>query len=409
MITCLLAGLVACGVWLVAAQSARQPAGLSDLPALLGAGRFDDVETRLRAFLEVHPDHSQANMLMAQAALGRPDQKPRLALEHLRKVRASKPEEKAIVRLNEGEAQSALGRNNLAEDAWLEALRLDPLVPEAGWDLLGLYQVQGRREDAHVLAMTLYRREPDPHDRTALLLELLRQDVQPIGADSLIETFEPLAREHSDDVIAAITLGRAYVRNSRFDEGLPILRLAVDRFPDNPMAWDALLSGLDESSRTEEFAAAIEWLPAGIARDLRFARHRGALALQRHAWPEAAKWYLLAFQHDRSDGQVLYRLCQSLKIAGRTSELLEYESRLIAHRAAREQAPSLYKEANSTAHLGTAPHADLYHRLADLREAMGRPDEAVAWHRLVLVDHPADPTSQSALARLGAQAAPTED
>ena len=50
--------------------------------------------------------------------------------------------------------------------------------------------------------------------------------------------------------------------------------------------------------------------------------------------------------------------------------------------------------------LGLAPHPDLYHRLADLRERMGRPDEALAWHRLVLRDAPEDSISLAALGRL---------
>ncbi len=50
--------------------------------------------------------------------------------------------------------------------------------------------------------------------------------------------------------------------------------------------------------------------------------------------------------------------------------------------------------------LGTSPHPDLYHRLADLRERMGRDDEALAWHRLVLRDNPEDPISKEAAARL---------
>ncbi len=60
----------------------------------------------------------------------------------------------------------------------------------------------------------------------------------------------------------------------------------------------------------------------------------------------------------------------------------------------------LYKEANAVPTLGTAPHTDLYHRLADLRERMGRADEAAAWHQLVLKDQPDDPISLSALKRL---------
>jgi tetratricopeptide (TPR) repeat protein len=398
-----LAGLIATAAWLVAARIVLRPPSLSEMPSLLAAGRFDEVEAKLRAILELQPDHPQANMLLAQVALARPDQDPHLALEHLRKVRVSHPGARAIVRLNEGKAHSALGRNNLAEDCWLDALRLDPLVPEAGWNLLGLYQVQGRCKEAHRLGMSLFRREPDPHDRAQLLLELLRQDAQPIGADSLIQTFEPLVRDHPDDLYAAIALGRAYIANSRFDEGLSILRSVVDRSWGNPFAWDALLASLDESSRTDELASCLEQLPPAIAGDMRFARYRGTLALQRHDWPGSADWYLQAHRHDPSDLPVLYRLCQSLRVAGRTGELLRYEDRFKTLRAAREQALPLYKETNAVATLGTQPHPDLYHRIADLRERMGRPDEALAWHRLVLADRDDDPISRSAVERLAAE------
>ena len=59
-----------------------------------------------------------------------------------------------------------------------------------------------------------------------------------------------------------------------------------------------------------------------------------------------------------------------------------------------------YEEARAVADLGVSPHPELYHRLADLRERMGRPDEARAWHRLILRDDPADPISRAALERL---------
>jgi hypothetical protein len=114
-------------------------------------------------------------------------------------------------------------------------------------------------------------------------------------------------------------------------------------------------------------------------------------------------WYLRAYNHDPSDGQVLYRLCQALKAAGRTSDTSEFDARFLALQAARDQALPLYKEANAVPTLGTAPHPELYHRLADLRERMGRADEAAAWHQLVLKDQPHDPLSRSAVERLATQ------
>jgi hypothetical protein len=67
---------------------------------------------------------------------------------------------------------------------------------------------------------------------------------------------------------------------------------------------------------------------------------------------------------------------------------------------ARDQSLALYKEADTDKTLGVIPHPQLYHRLADLRERMGRCDEAMAWHRLVLRDGPDDPISLDAVARL---------
>jgi tetratricopeptide (TPR) repeat protein len=402
-ISCALDGLLATGAGLVATRFALRPPTLSELPVLLKEGRFDEVEVKLRRFLEFHPQHSQANMLMAQAVLARPDQKPSLAPAHLRRVQASTREEMAIIRLNEGKACSAVGRNSLAEESWLEAFRLDPLVPEAGWNLLGLIHVAGRRQDSHRLALTLFEREPDAHDRVQLLLELLRQDAQPLGADSLIETFEPLVKNHPDDKTAAITLGRAYIRNSLFDEGLALLQGAVGRWPNDPFAWEALLWGLDESSRIDELESWLNRVLPAIASESRFARFRGALALKLLVWQEAANWFLVAFKHDQSDPQVLCRLCQALRFAGRPGDLPEYESRFLALRAAFDRALPLYREANTTMNLGTAPHAELNHHLAENRERIGQPAEARAWHRLVLADRSDDAVSRSALARLAAQ------
>src|SRR4051812_20289652 len=125
LLTCLAAAGLSFGF---AGRRSSAPS-LDGLAPLLAAGRFEEIETRLRAFLAVQPDHAQANMLMAQVALARVDQKPALALESLRRVRVSTRDALAIVRLNEGKAYSGLGRQNLAEDAWRDALRLAPHVP----------------------------------------------------------------------------------------------------------------------------------------------------------------------------------------------------------------------------------------------------------------------------------------
>jgi tetratricopeptide (TPR) repeat protein len=337
---------------------------------------------------------------MAQVALARQDQKPELALRHLARVRPRERAALAIVRLNEGKALSALGRYPQAEDAWLEALRIDPLVPEAGWALLGLYYVQGRRDDAHRLAMKLYEAEPDPHDRVQLLLELLRQDAKSLVEETLVDTLEPVVREHPDDKYSSIALGRALIHTSRPDEGLAILRRTVERNGDDPQAWDALLTGLEEAFRFDELDQSLRRLPAGLTMEARFAKHVGALAQNRRDWEAATTAYRNAHAFDPADGKVLYRLCQVARAGGHATDIEALESLHRSLELARGQALRTYEEANAVKSLGRENHRDLYQRMAHLRECMGRPDEASQWHRLVLELDPQDPVSQAAAHRL---------
>ena len=75
--------LLGAGVAFLAHSRRPSSSDLSGLERLLAQQRFDEVEQRLQAFLRRRPQDPQANILMAQVALARPDQKPELALEHL--------------------------------------------------------------------------------------------------------------------------------------------------------------------------------------------------------------------------------------------------------------------------------------------------------------------------------------
>jgi tetratricopeptide (TPR) repeat protein len=402
MLGFLLVAVLGAGGWLVASSRPRPRNDLSELERLLERQEFDTVEQKLLDYLASEPDSPQANMLMAQVALARKDQQPELALRHLRRIKTANRATLAMVRLNEGKAYSALGRYDLAERSWLEGLRIDPLVPEAGWALLGLFYVQGRREDAHQLAMQLHGTEPDPRDRVQLLLELLRQDVKSVAAETVVPVFEPIVREHPEDRATSIALGLSLIRTSRPDEGLNILRRVQEASPDDPRAWECLLMGLDESFRYDEIEQVLQRLPEGMARDHRFDRARGALAQSRRAWTTAADSYRRAWERDPSDGQVLYRLCQVLRAGREGRDLEKFERDRRALEEAREQSRSLYEEANELMRAGSKPSPELMRRLAEVREKSGRPDEAAAWHRLVLAEQPEDPVSRSAMLRLSA-------
>jgi tetratricopeptide (TPR) repeat protein len=395
-----LIALAAAAAVLILAAAFRPPPSLDGLESLLAARQFDLAERRIGEFLGANPDSTRGHVLMAQVALARDDQKPGLALEHLGRIRDGSDAIRALVRLNEGKAYSALLRHDLAEAAWKDALRLDPRVPEAGWALLGLYYIQGRRGDARRLGLRLHATEPDPRDRVQLLVELLRQDALTPVYETLIPALEPAVRAHPEDLYTSIALGLALIRSSRIDEGLAILRDSVHRHAGRADAWNALLLGLDESRQVDELAEVLARLPGATAVDPRIDRYRGAVAQERRDWSTAADAYLRAWRADPSDLQVIYRLNRVLRAAGRRREAEELDSRVREGIAARDQALAIYREADGVKTLGVAPHPELYRRIADLRERMGVPDEALAWHRLVLRDQPDDPISRAAVARL---------
>ncbi len=372
--------VVAIGVGLT--RRVPRPPDLSSVPALLAARDYDRAERMIQGYLVKRPENPAAHVLMAQVALARDVQKPALALEHLDRVKSFDRRVKAVVELNRGKAYSSLARHDQAEDCWKRALELDPNVPEAGWALLGLYYVQSRRAEAHALALELQAREPDPRDRVQLLLELIREDVQPLGAESTARTFEPVVRDNPGDLHSAIALGRALVKINRADEGIGLLRDLVSRDPLDPASWEALLLAEDDASRPAELERDLARIPQVLAADPRFASPRGAMLAQRGDWKGAAVAYRAAMELDASDDRVHYRLARALKNSGddRESEAITRLDR--ARRMARQELTDLYEQANRLMNLTGSLDPELCLRLAAVRDRMGRADEADRWRGL---------------------------
>ena len=242
------------------------------------AGRFDEALSRGEAYLQSAPDDPRALLMLAEVALARPAADPDKALGYLGRIRPDSPAMAAWVLVDRGNAQVALGRFDRAELCWNEALRTAPEVLESGRRRLDLLGLQGRLAEARALGLRLFEREPSPAERLKLLLRLARLDVDPPEPWSIVNKFEPAVRARTSDLPTIVACGLALVTVSRFEEGLTMLRQAVEHQPDSPPGWDALLEGLELASRREELAEVLARLPAPLSGDVRFARHRGWLA-----------------------------------------------------------------------------------------------------------------------------------
>ena len=376
---------------------------LDALPNLVAAKQFDEVEKRLAQQLRVHPDDDSARILLAQISLAKPDSNPEQALKALEGVQTKQPSALAIVLLNRGKAYSNLHDYEQAERCWREALKADPKVPEAGWALIGLFYVQGRRVEAQALALKLHETEPDPRDRVQFLLELIRQDAMPLEPASVAANLEAGVKLHPQDLKTTIALARNLIKGSAFDRGLTLLRQATRDHPANPDAWEGLLNGLDAAGKYDEFAKTLASLPATLKASPRFARHIGRDAQEKHRWDQAADAYRTAWKQGARDPELTYRLSRALRLSNRTEEADRFERKAQGMEAAKETILDLYQEANVKIGREFNPstdHLHVYQRLADHCEQRGLLGQALAWHRLVLKERPGDPISGEAAQRI---------
>ena len=182
---------------------------LSEVHRSARHGEFEQARTLLDRYLRVHSDDGRAHLLMAQLATEPAAPQPERALEHLRAIRPDSTKQAALVKFYEGKAQYQRQRYDLAEACWIEALVLDPIVPEAGWALVDLLDKESRREEAHRLGMRVHEVEPDPRDRVRILLEMSRLDIETPDPLSQVLLFEPIVKEHPEHLPLCITVGMA--------------------------------------------------------------------------------------------------------------------------------------------------------------------------------------------------------
>jgi tetratricopeptide (TPR) repeat protein len=361
---------------------------------------------------------------MAELATEPSAANPQLALEHLRAIHPVSTKQAALSKFYEGKAHYQQRRYDLAEKSWTGALRLDPIVPEAGWALVDLLDMESRREEAHQLGMRLHEIEPDPRDRVRILLEVCRIDIEKPDPLSQVPLFEPLVKQQPENLPLAVTLGSALIRVNRSDEGLKVLHQALERHPESARAWDAWLTGLNAAAEPDKLAQEFARLPAGLAANPRFAKHEGTIAQNARDWPRAVAAYRRAFAFEPFDQGVCYRYRFVLRQAGQMAEYERVDQFYKAYESASKQMRrpqygndqpdelpiaetrnatdrrGVYYEVIEVKTLGLQPHLELFQRLAELREKMGRYDEARAWHRLVLRDSPDNAPSLEALRRL---------
>jgi hypothetical protein len=170
---------------------------------------------------------------------------------------------------------------------------------------------------------------------------------------------------------------------------------------DRVEAWDGLLTGLDESGQVDIMEEELERLPAGLSKAPRLFKHHARIAQDANRWKESVDLFRRARAEEPYNRVVEYRLSRALRHVGETAEAGRIEERVHSRETAIQALRPLFDQAVATPDLGMRPHPELYHRIAEARERMHLPEEASAWHQLVLAHDPKNEVSLAAVARLG--------
>ena len=401
LLLALASAALAWGAWTLLAPAAKlDEAGFFERA---GAGRFDEAESLLRTHLKRHRDDTRAKFLLAQLLVERPDrvdsgaqsEDAAEALELLDAIAESpptkSPDSPAVRQYYRGKADYARKHWDAAEAAWLEALRLDPTVPEAGFALLDLYYLQLRRRDGRELALKLFETEPDPGDRVKLLTALLFLDAVKPDPSSLVPILEGVAQADPRALISRAALGLALVRANQLDRGVQVLKTAArdasDKATDSrtrQIVVEDLLTGLDQASRADELKPVLDTLSESDRENPIFARFFGLEAQHRGDWPAAITAYERALKRDPSDFETRARLSQAMRFASREAESQQLTEALARERETVKGLIPLHDQlAALPASQGLEAEA-LFARAAAAYEAMtGRAEEQAAWHRVL--------------------------
>jgi len=387
---------------------------------LIEAGNYPEAKVKLTPILAWAPRNPEVRAAMAEVLLNVDPPEPTEALRLLEGLKPASRGESAFLQVLRGRAYRLTNRPAKAEAAWRDALRLDPLVAEAGWRLIDQFYTEGRDDELRSWALRLHRREPDPTDRVRLLLEAMRPDAEPLAAAGVVAIFKEVVETDPDDRYAALAYYRALAKDGTgIDEALRGLRRIYEQHSSDPASLDGLVYGLIAAGDVDGLSATIVALPPEKASDRSLAFARGWLAEARKDDETAAREYALALIDRPSDAELLARLRGAYHRLKKDSEEAAIAARQAAVEAARVELrgikgreqeigrPGLFEEAIQRPTLGRFPDPDLYKRLANVREAMGHPDEAIAWHRLVLKHTPGDSESREALKRLEPDASKT--
>ncbi len=361
------------------------------IEAMMGREQYDQAEAALRARLRRSPHDTEVRLLLARALGARGDMLG--CARELHEV-PSWWLTKAEAMFHEGQAYLMANRAKDAEACWLAVVKDDPLHPSpidvmnvSSQQLLGLYAVENRWEDAAAVIWETYERV-DPADHLGLLGMRVKSELERIAPEAAIDKLESYVAADPTDWEARRALAHAQLALGHKEEAEREYRACLAGRPDDPRVWRDYLTMLYDSGDQDAWAALMARVPVAAESESEVWRFRGLLKEKAGDWAGAAEDYRRALERNPYVMASHYRLAMVEERLGHRPLAAEHRKKADQLREARGELRSAFGEllvAQEARENQKPSNPDLPHamrRLAGVCDTLGWARLADAWNRL---------------------------
>jgi tetratricopeptide (TPR) repeat protein len=280
-----------------------------------------------------------------------------------------------------------------AEAAWKTVVEDDPLHPvdpkfvtAATRDLLELYAVEGRWDDAVKLIWRSYDRTSDPAEHESFLNMRIRTELSRIVPAVAAAQMEKYLAADPADWEARRGLAKAQMALNHPDEAKRQLARCLQERPEDPHGWADYLDLLHDTGDLDGLRQAMARLPDSVADHSGVLKHRARLLERDRQWAQAVDLYRRILQARPFERETYYRLALIEGRLGQHQPAQAHQQRAEDMRVARGELNEAYQKVLD---LQSDRNAPAYHvavrRLAQLCETLGWHRDAEGWAQFVPV------------------------
>jgi tetratricopeptide (TPR) repeat protein len=384
---CVALGLLGFNAWWYWRDSRPLP-DLATISRLMSRDQYAEAEPALREYLRRSPNDGEARMMLARLHAARGDVLS--CARQLHQVPYWWPQ-KSEALFREGQSYLMVDRAGDAERTWLEVIKEDPLHPaspdifhDTCQELLKLYAIQDRWEDAYPVIWTGYDRAPTPEKFDWLIMRM-RAELERVAPKESIALLRRYITASPDDweslralAHAELALGERALADRHFQAGL-------QGRPDDFRAWRDYLTVLLEGGELERFLDLLRASPPSADSEAETWFFRGVAGEKAGDWQTAAAHFNKAIELNPYLAKAHYRLGAAEERLGLRDQAIRHRKKSKEINDARGHFLAAYSGYLTSLESGKSDASGLAttaRRIATICETLGWLRAAAAWNHL---------------------------